>query len=162
MIGQKRIILIDFDHTLFNVYEYLKDENKGIVTPKKFPGYLYKDALEFITYSKKYGDSYIFSEGDVGFQKFKIEQTGIAGIFKNNLKIYGSYAKMSNAKNEFWGKDVILIDDNPNAIFEAKKIGWKVIRVKRGKNRKEANKILPDYTVNNLRSIIKMNLLAKL
>lgn len=69
---------------------------------------------------------------------------------------------MLNAKNEFWGKDVILIDDNPNAIFEAKKIGWKVIRVKRGKNRKEANKILPDYTVNNLRSIIKMNLLAKL
>lgn len=159
---RSKIILIDFDYTLFNVYKYLKNINRSVPKDEDYSAYLYKDALDFIKYSKKYGVSYIFSEGDIEFQKLKIEKTGIAKIFGKNLKIYGSYAKMSDAENEFRGKEVLLVDDNPSTVIKAKKIGWKVIRVRRGKYRKEANKIAPDYTVNNLGSIITMNLLAKL
>ncbi len=157
-----RYILIDLDHTLFNVNKFLKDTNKSFFKDEELSKYLYDDVINFIEYSKKYGAAYIFSEGDVDFQNKKIKNTGLSEIFGKNLKIYPSYAKMSNAKSEFFGKNVILVDDNPTVIYKAKKLGWRAIRVRRGKHRGEKDKIVPDITVRSLDAIVTDDLFSEL
>jgi len=155
-------IYIDFDYTLFNVFKFVQDRKKGSLTDGKYSKYLYSDAAPFINYAKKFGTPYIFSEGEVGFQKEKIFKTGINQLFGDNLKIYGSYEKMLQVRTEDVKDKVILVDDNPETITEALKLGWKAIRIKRGKYKEGESMLKPDYTVTTLKQIVENNLLSKL
>ena len=138
MSNSKKIILIDLDHTLYDV------DNEV----------LYPDALDFIGYAKKYGEIYLFTEGDLKFQEEKIKRLQLDELFGDNILLHKEYEKMDGVKNKFSSKDVILIDDRADVIDKAIVLGWRTIKVKRGRHQSEECNLLPDYAVNSLRAII--------
>jgi len=157
----KNIILIDFDHTLFNTTKFAENVDKlnGDINYKSF---LYPDAEEFIKYASQYGTPVLFSEGELNFQLEKIKNTGIGKLFRENVKVYPSYGKMADIKNLTNGHSVVLIDDKPEIVDMAISWGYKVIRVKRGKYIDSNSNLSPTHEVESLRDIISKDLLKKI
>lgn len=158
----KKIILIDFDYTLFNTSKFIKDKkliDKGnSISLKK---YLYPDAEKFLKYSSKFGRLILFSEGEDGFQKAKIEGVNLSKYFSGKIKVYKPYAKMKEFKKFTNKKNIILIDDKPNAIDAAIKLGAVAIRVRRGKYANIKGKLKPTYIVQSLKSFVDRDILRK-
>lgn len=157
------LILIDFDHTLFNTTRFKKELKEG---RKRFNyrKFLYPDSKKFISYATKYGTPTLFSEGDVNFQKNKIIKTGMKDFFGVNIKIYpssleiGKMDKINKLAANY--QKVILIDDKPEIVSKALALDYKVIRVKRGKYREIKTAIHPTFEVENLKEIIRQDLLS--
>ncbi|MBL7036498.1 hypothetical protein ISR94_01430 [Candidatus Microgenomates bacterium] len=143
MNSQKKIILVDLDHTLYEVDS----------------GNLYPDAIDFVKFAQKQNETYLFTEGDHNFQKNKIEKTGLDKIFGKNIRIYDEFLKIENSKKEFSDKDVILIDDKPLVIDGAISLGWETIRIKRGRYKNKDSQLKPNNTVKDLQTIVSGNLL---
>lgn len=139
----KKTILIDLDHTLYNV-----SQEK-----------LYVDALDFITYAKKYGEVFLFTEGDLSFQKEKVKKLGLDKNFGSNIKIYNEFEKIEIGQQDFDGKEIVLIDDKPDVINKAINLNWTTIRIRRGKYKDTKTDDNPTYEVKDLESIIERNLL---
>lgn len=160
-MDKKLIILIDFDHTLFDTTRFVESLSSS---PKKvnYKDFLYSDALEFINYASDFGDLILFSEGDVDFQKKKIDGTGIGELFSGGVKIFPSYSKMQNLANITIGERVILIDDKPEVIDKGISMGYHIIRVKRGKHRDEEMKNKPDFVVSSLSEIVAEDILRSI
>jgi len=150
------LILIDFDHTLFNTEKFKKAIKRETVL--KYRDFLYKDALEFLDYAKKFGKLVLFSEGEVDFQRKKIEKSGVLKFF-SKVKIYPTDSKAQNFV-EFRGKRTILIDDKPKIADEAIPAGLSVIRVRRGKYKTINTRFTPAIEVKNLKEIIRRDLLS--
>lgn len=134
-MSNDKVFLIDLDHTLYNV------EKKE----------LYPDAFCFIEFVKQKGIAVLFTEGVIGFQKNKIERLSLNKLFGENILIFDSYLKMSGLKDNFEGKTVYIIDDNPKVLEEARERKWITIRVIRGRYKNK--KSVSDYTVSNLKLI---------
>ncbi len=157
----KNIILIDFDHTLFNTNKFVENVDK-LGKDVNYKSFLYPDAEEFVTYASKYGTPVLFSEGEVNFQLEKIKNTGIDKLFKENVKVYPSYEKMLDIKKLTAGHDVVLIDDKPEVVDMAISWGYKVIRIKRGRYIESNSNLLPTHEVDSLKAIISKDLLKKI
>lgn len=160
-MNNKTIILIDFDHTLFNTDEFVKNMNK----PDKnleYKNFLYSDAEEFVSYAARYGTPVLFSEGEVDFQWDKINKTELKKLFGENIKVYPSYTKMVEIKKFTNGSKVILIDDKPEVVDTGLALGYKVIRVKRGKYEASDTKLNPAHVVDSLKTIISKDLLKNI
>lgn len=160
-MDKKATILVDFDHTLFDVtklIKFLSDSPETI----DYKSFLYADSLEFIDYASKFGNLILFSEGKVEYQKEKIEATEVGKLFSGGVKIFPSYSKMQDlAKISSRGK-IILIDDKPDVVDQAISMGCKVIRVKRGKYRGERTKTKPNFVVGSLAEIIAKDVLQSI
>lgn len=140
-----KVILIDLDYTLYDVENQI----------------LHSDAKNFISYAKKCGEIFLFTEGDRNFQMKKVKKYKLDKLFKGNLKLYDEYKKMDEIKKEIKGKKIILVDDRPDVIDKAKLLGWKTIRVKRGRYKKKEGSQKPTYITNDLETIIKLDYLNK-
>ena len=163
MSNSKKIILIDLDHTLFNTQEFRKVLN----LPDKqvnYRSFLYNDALPFIKYVSKYGTPVLFTEGDMDFQNQKIEKSGLKKVFGRDIKVFPACGKARNNAltddQELIGR--VLIDDKPEVLDKAISLGYKTIRVRRGKYKLLNGRMRPDYVVSDLKSIIKKDLFKKL
>jgi methionine salvage enolase-phosphatase E1 len=154
-------IFIDLDYTLLDVDKF-KLKNKNIIGDLDFRDILYSDSLEFINYASKYGIPTLFSEGEIKFQREKVEKTGLEKIFGNNIKIYPSYEKIFELPEIANSNDVVLIDDKPEIIDRAISLGIKVVRIKRGKFKDVDSKKIPYAEVKSLEEIIKKDLLSGL
>jgi len=75
-MDNKITILIDFDYTLFDTTKFVETLEKSSDTID-YKEFLYPDTQSFIEYASKFGDLTLFSEGELEFQKEKIEGTGI-------------------------------------------------------------------------------------
>lgn len=160
-MGKKAIILVDFDHTLFNTSKFADALSKSSENIN-YKDFLYPDYLEFINYASKFGSLTLFSEGEIKFQEKKINATEIGKLFPGGVKIFPSYAKMQDLSKNLNGEKIVLIDDKPDIVDEAVSLGCKVIRVKRGKYRSEKTKFRPDFEVDSLSEIVDKDLLRVL
>ncbi len=150
------LILIDFDHTLFNTEKFKKAIKREAIP--RYRGFLYKDALEFLDYAKKFGKLILFSEGEADFQRKKIKKSGVLKFF-SKVKIYPTDSKAQNFV-EFQGERIILIDDKPKIADEAISVGLSVIRVRRGKYKSINTRFTPAIEVKSLKEIIRRDLLC--
>ena len=153
-------ILVDFDHTLFDTGKFVKFRSKN---PKElnYSDFLYPDAIPFIIYASGKGTTVLFSEGEVDFQKEKINGTGIEKLFNGGVRVLPSFSKMSSLK-EWKGRKLVLIDDKPEVIKDAAKKSFLTIRVRRGRYVNVDTQNLADFTVKSLREIVDKNLLESI
>ena len=152
-------ILIDLDYTLLDTDKFRVNIDENMDNLRDF---LYPDALAFLKYAEKFGTPTLFSEGELDFQKTKIEMTGLTGIFGNNIKLYPSYQKLFDLEKMHNPTEVIVVDDKPDIIDQAISLGMKTIRINRGKYKDMPTKLTPLYKVNDLEEIIKKDLFASL
>lgn len=155
------IILVDFDHTLFDTSRFVEFLSKSPETIN-YKDFLYPDVSGFLDYASKLGKLTLFSEGEVEFQKEKIEGTGIGKLFPGGVRILPSYTKVGELAKMSDASETILIDDKPEIIDQAISSGFKVIRVKRGKYAGEDTKFKPNIEVESLAEIVKNDLLRNL
>lgn len=153
------VILVDFDHTLFDTGRFAQSSGATSVG-LNYKDFLYPDVFEFINYASKFGELTLFSEGEVEFQKEKIEGCGIKTLFSGGVKVFPSHSKADELLKISKPENIILIDDNPEVVDKAISLGCRVIRVKRGKHEKSGTKKQPEFTVENLSEIVRKNLLA--
>ncbi len=151
-------ILVDFDYTLFDTTKFIEFLSKS---PKNidYRDFLYPDSINFINYASEFGNPTLFSEGEVEFQKEKINGTEIGKLFSGGVRIFPSYSKLEDLAKNIDGSKIILIDDKPEVIDGAASLGCKVIRIKRGKYSEQKTKIKPDFEVASLSEIVDRDLL---
>jgi len=150
------IVLLDIDDTLFNT-EKLKNSHYI-----KFD--LYEDVIEALSELAKTATLGIFSQGEIAFQKKKLQKTNINHYFSEEHihiveykvgvveEVLSSYSKK--------GK-VFFIDDRLESLYMAKKETPSVFTIwmKRGRYadiQEEKTDFTPDATVKNLREIIPL------
>lgn len=160
-MDKKVTILVDFDHTLFDASKFVKflSDSPETIDYKSF---LYPDSLKFIDYASKFGNLTLFSEGEVEYQKEKIEATEVGKLFPGGVKIFPSYSKVQDLTKISSGGKIILIDDKPDVVDQAISMGCKVIRVKRGKYSGEETKTKPDFVVSSLAEIVAKDVLRSI
>lgn len=151
-------ILVDFDYTLFDTSKFIEFLS-GSPETINYKDFLYPDALKFIDYASNFGNLILFSEGEVDFQNEKINGTGIGNLFSGGIKVFASYSKMQDMANIAVGKKVILIDDKPEVVDKAVSMGYRVIRVRRGKYKSMETKNKPDFVAESLSEIVDKNIL---
>jgi hypothetical protein len=154
-------ILVDFDHTLFNTTKFVEFMS-GSPKTIDYKDFLYPDALEFVNYASDFGNLTLFSEGEVDFQKEKIDGTGIGGLFSGGVRIFPSYSKMQDLASIATVKKTVLIDDKPEVVDNAISLGCHVIRVKRGKYSDKETKSKPDFVVNSLSEVVEKDILRSI
>ncbi len=159
-MDKNKTFLIDFDHTLFNVNEFVRDRDLGKL--KEYKNYLYPDVLEFILYAKRHGKAVLFSEGEHGFQNEKIEKSGVKELFGKDVEIYPSLTKVAGIRNYGTKDKILVIDDKPEVIDNVLEMGYKAIRVKRGKYAEKECSLVPTAEVDNLSEIIRQDLFSKI
>lgn len=150
-------ILVDFDYTLFDTTKFV---NTLSGSPKAidYKDFLYPDALEFLEYASEFGDLTLFSEGEIEFQKEKIDGVEIGKFFLGGVKILPSYTKFSELTRMSNVTNMIMVDDKPEIVDQAISLGFKVIRIKRGKYAEVNTKLKPNLVVESLSEIVKKDL----
>lgn len=168
-MDSKPLILIDLDHTLLNTSKIKSDFpsiETAISTFHTYSGlevdkYLYDDALVFINYAANYFTPSIFTEGPVEFQNAKISHSSLGSLIAPNYRfIYESMTKSSQLGALInIHHPVILIDDRPEHLDAATKLGLKTIRIRRGKHEHDPDIAPPNITVSSLQEIVTKDLL---
>lgn len=151
-------ILVDFDHTLFDTTQFANSIS-GSPKAVDYKDFLYPDALPFLEYASEFGDLTLFSEGEIEFQKEKIDGVGIEKFFTDGIKILPSYTKVSELTKMSNAVNLIMIDDKPEVVDQAISLGFKVIRINRGKYAGVNSKLKPNFVVESLAELVKKDLL---
>lgn len=132
---KSKTFLIDLDHTLYDVQ---KEK-------------LYPDAIHLLEYLSGKGTIVLFTEGEKEFQLNKIEKLKLSKYFGKNLRVFESYSKMKDTKNDYVGENIYLVDDNPEVLKTAMERKWLTIRVNRGRYKDQVAD--SDFKVDDLKSI---------
>lgn len=159
-MDNKSTILVDFDYTLFDTtrfVDYISTSPKSV----DYKDFLYPDALGFLEYASEFGNLTLFSEGEIEFQKEKIEGTGIEKLFSGGIKILPSYTKVNELTKMSNSTNLIMIDDKPDVVDQAISLGFKAIRINRGKYADVNTKLKPNLVVGSLSEIVKKDLLRE-
>ena len=152
---KQKIILFDIDYTLFNTDVFKETQLKKHSVYNEVHGVLEK--------LSKIAQLVIFSEGEIDFQKTKLEKTDIKKYFKEqNLHISKSKIdKLRQVLNRYSHGQIFFVDDKLSILHDAEKLLSDVftIWVKRGiyaKNQKPILGFKPDATIDNLKEIISI------
>lgn len=87
----------------------------------EFEHALYPHALEVIAHFKQFGGVYIFSEGDMVYQKQKIEKGGLAAACSGVLLYEHKLNHLPEIQSQFLGNTLIIIDDRDDKLADIKK-----------------------------------------
>jgi len=156
MQKSKKIILFDIDNTLFNTLR-LKQTNPHVFS-------LYEEVLETLEELSKFADLGIFSEGEIGFQKQKLQQTNIEKYFlKEHTHIFPEKLKAIEETFRRYGEDnqLFLVDDKLSILPPIKKDFPSVftIWIKRGEYalvQKPIEGFSPDAIVETIKDVIPL------
>lgn len=151
-------ILVDFDYTLFDTTRFVNTLSSSPKTVD-YKDFLYPDALGFLEYASEFGNLILFSEGEIEFQKEKIDGVDIEKLFSGGIKILPSYTKVSELTKMSNAVNLIMIDDKPDVVDQAVSLGFKTIRINRGKYAGVNTKLKPNFVVESLEEIVKKDLL---
>jgi len=166
----KKILLIDFDHTLFDLGQIFQnvdnydDGKKFVLAHEKLDEYLYSDAKAFIKTVSKLVTPVIFSEGELDYQKQKISKTSLdQEIGEANFLIFDAYEKEKRLEDLAKENEIVaIVDDNPRIIDKAITLGIPTIRIVRGKYKDETTTYVPTFEVESLDEIISSTLIQKI
>lgn len=154
-MDKQKIILFDIDYTLFNTDIFKQSQLKTHS--------VYDEVHDVLKKLSKIAQFVIFSEGEINFQKTKLNKTDIKKYF-NEQDIIISKSKVNKLRqilNRYSHGQIFFVDDKLSILFDAKKMLPDVftIWVKRGiyaKNQKPIPGFKPDYEINNLKEIVSI------
>jgi len=152
-MNKKPIVLFDIDYTLFDT-DYFK---KSSLTKHKIYAEV-KDVLEQLSKIAILG---IFSEGDLEFQRKKLNQTAIVDYFEKDSMhiVLNKLDEFRTVLKKYEERITFFVDDKLSILHDAKKIFPKVVTiwVKRGiyaQNQKEIPGFKPDAEVETLKEAV--------
>lgn len=154
-MNKKPVVLFDIDYTLFDTALF----KKSYLTKNKIYEEV-RDVLESLSKKALLG---IFSEGDLEFQRKKLNQTAIVNYFEtsNTHIVLNKLTEVRKVLQKYADRKTFFVDDKLSILFDAKKIFPKVVTiwVKRGwyaENQKVIPGFKPDAEVDNLREVVKI------
>jgi FMN phosphatase YigB (HAD superfamily) len=154
-MDKKPIVLFDIDYTLFDTKLF----KKSYLTKHK----IYEEVRDVLEKLSKIALLGIFSEGDLEFQRKKLNQTEIADYFEkgNTHVVLNKLTEIRKVLQKYIDRKTFFVDDKLNILFDAKKIFPKVVTiwVKRGiyaENQKDIPGFKPDAVVANLSEVVKI------
>jgi FMN phosphatase YigB (HAD superfamily) len=154
-MNSKPIVLFDIDYTLFDT-EYFK---KSSLTKHK----IYEEVKGVLERLSKIAILGIFSEGDLEFQRKKLNMTAIEGYFEkdNTHIVLNKLSEFKRVLKKYEDRITFFVDDKLSILSDVKKIFPKIVAiwVKRGiyaENQKEIPGFKPDAEVNDLKEIVKI------
>ncbi len=154
-MNKKPVVLFDIDYTLFDTALF----KKSYLTRHKIYEEV-RDVLEKLSKNALLG---IFSEGDLEFQRKKLNQTGIVDYFEkdNTHIVLNKLTEVRKVLQKYVDRKTFFVDDKLSILFDAKKIFPKVVAiwVKRGvyaENQIDIPGFEPDAVVENLSEVVKI------
>jgi len=154
-MNKKPVVLFDIDYTLFDTALF----KKSYLTKHK----IYEEVRDVLEELSKNAVLGIFSEGDLEFQRKKLNQTEIVGYFEkdNTHIVLNKLTEVRKVLQKYVDRKIFFVDDKLSILFDAKKIFPKVftIWVKRGwyaENQKDIPTFEPDAAVENLSEVVKI------
>lgn len=151
----KPIVIFDIDYTLFKTQEFKDSDLQNFSN--------YEEVVNVLNGLKNIADLGIFSKGESGFQKKKLEKTGIVSLFEeNNIHIFDDKdINLSSVLKKYKDRKVFMVDDKLSILYSAKKLLSQVITVwvKRGPYAAAQEPIedfVPNAQVENLSEIVKI------
>jgi FMN phosphatase YigB (HAD superfamily) len=154
-MNKKPIVLFDIDYTLFDTKLFKKSD----LTKHK----IYEEVRDVLEKLSKIALLGIFSEGDLEFQRKKLNQTEIADYFEkdNTHIVLNKLTGVRKVLQKYANRKTFFVDDKLSILFDAKKIFPNVVTiwVKRGiyaENQKDISGFRPDAEVDNLSEVVKI------
>lgn len=133
------LLLIDLDHTLLNTrllfqrFESRKKIKSYVYQTKSLQEFLFPDAAEFFYTASKFLDLGLFSEGEIDFQRQKIEKLNLNKLIPPHHQfVFPPYKKIKalpQIVNKF--HPIALLDDKPEYLLKASSLHLKTIWVNR-------------------------------
>lgn len=149
----KPVVLFDIDYTLFDTDFFKKSKHSKHK--------IYEEVIEVLKILKNIATLGIFSEGNLNFQKTKLEKTGIKRYFeqKDTHIVLNKLDELKNILERYKEAKTFFIDDKLSILFDAKNMYPEVfvVWVKRGFYAQRQKKIAgfkPDAEVKNLSEIV--------
>lgn len=154
-MNKKPVVLFDIDYTLFDT-DYFK--KSSLIKHK-----IYEEVRDVLEKLSKIAVLGIFSEGDLEFQRKKLNQTEIIDYFEKESVhiVLNKLSEFKNVLKKYEKRITFFVDDKLSILHDAKKIFPRVftIWVKRGvyaENQEEILGFEPDAEVNNLQEVIRI------
>ena len=154
-MNKKPIVLFDIDYTLFDTALF----KKSYLTKHK----IYEEVRDVLEKLSKDAVLGIFSEGDLEFQRKKLNQTAIVDYFEkdNTHIVLNKLTEVRKVLQKYIDRKTFFVDDKLSILFDAKKTFPKVVTiwVKRGwyaENQKDIPGFEPDSVVENLSEVVKI------
>ena len=121
------------------------------------PKFFYPDTIEFLKKHQKKDEFFMLSYGEEKFQKQKVDSAKINKYFKK-IKITRDIGKSKPFKVFLSKSDsVLFVEDNPQALFEVKKVYPRVVtvRIRRGEGKyaEAPNNKYIDFQIKNLQEL---------
>src|SRR3989344_9501397 len=123
VLDKKPIVLFDIDYTLFDT-EHFK---KSLLTKHR----IYEEVKDVLEKLSKIALLGIFSEGDLEFQRKKLDQTEIVDYFEkdNTHIVLNKLTEIRKVLQKYTDRETFFVDDKLNVLFDAKKIFPKVVTI---------------------------------
>jgi len=154
-MNKKPIVLFDIDYTLFDT-EHFK---KSLLTKHR----IYEEVKDVLEKLSKIALLGIFSEGDLEFQRKKLNKTAINDYFEKDHThiVLSKLSELRRILKKYENRVIFFIDDKLSILHDAKKMLPRVVTVwvKRGiyaENQKEIPGFKPDAEVKTLKEIVKI------
>ena len=151
----KPVILFDIDYTLFDTAFF---KQSGLSEHK-----IYSEVMQVLDSLSAIATLGIFSEGNLNFQKIKLQKTGIGKYFeqKNTHIVLNKLDELRSIHNRYKDVTTFFVDDKLSILFDAKKMFPEifVIWVKRGFYAENQEPILgfkPDAEIGSLSEIVRI------
>ena len=154
-MGKPKVVLFDIDYTLFNtdVFKETQLEKHSV----------YDEVHGVLEKLSKISKLVIFSEGEINFQKTKLDKTDIKRYFnEHDMHIFKSKTDgLQLVLKKYLHGKLFLVDDKLSILHDAKKLLSDVftIWVKRGiyaENQKEIPGFKPDFEIRDLKEIVSI------
>lgn len=132
-----------------------------------FAEQLFAGALEVLERLRRWGETVVFSDGDVVFQPRKVERSGISAAVGGRVLIYiHKELELADVARRYPAEHYVLVDDKPRILAAVKRAwGQRVTTVlpRQGQYALDAAAVaaaLPDVTVAHIRDLLEYDLSA--
>lgn len=148
----KKIVFFDIDDVLFNTALFIDSEFKVFKA--------YEDAKEVLEKIRKDADVAILSKGEYNLQLTKLKESNLISFFEKE-SIFVVEEKNEAVRDifaTFKDKDIFMVDDRLNTLWEIKKNNpsVKTVWIKRGRHTNIACEYKPDYSIDSLSQLLEL------
>jgi hypothetical protein len=155
MQNSKPVVLFDIDYTLFDTRKFKDSQLQDFD--------IYDETMKILTQLKRVASLGIFSKGEAGFQKAKLEKTGMLKFFEeNNIHIFDNKdANLISVLEKYKDSKLFLVDDKLEILCSAKRHMPQVITVwvKRGpyaQIQEPIENFVPSATIDDLSNLYRI------
>lgn len=164
----KPVLLVDFDHTLFDTHSLVARFNSldevidYVQKAESLDEFIYPGAVNLLKSAQKNWQVFLFSEGQLPYQEQKVRKTQLPQLVSQVL-IYPEHHKtrqLANLATKY--SRLAIVDDKPEVLEAAAKLNLVTIRLKTGKYSQMQSNSQIDFEFSDLEALLKSQVLEKI